>query len=90
MNISLPGELKRFVDERTLSGMFGSTSEYVRELIRSDQERLRFREMLLDAAASPVSATADEAYFDELRRRVGTASSEPDRDNEPAVALPAE
>lgn len=39
MNVSLPDELKSFVDERVGLGGFGSTSEYVRDLIRRDQER---------------------------------------------------
>lgn len=38
MNVSLPDELKLFVDERVGSG-YGSTSEYIRDLIRRDRER---------------------------------------------------
>ena len=39
MNISLPSALKSFVDERVSQGAYGTSSEYVRELIRRDRER---------------------------------------------------
>ena len=66
MNISLPEELKDFVDEQVKRG-YGTSSEYVRELIRKDQDQLRFRELLLAGAASPKAASADAAYFKRLR-----------------------
>lgn len=39
MNISLPEELKRWVESQARTGRFGNSSDYVRELIRRDQER---------------------------------------------------
>ncbi len=36
MNISLPDQLKDFVDEQVGSGRYGSPSEYVIDLIRLD------------------------------------------------------
>jgi antitoxin ParD1/3/4 len=39
MNISLPRPLKRCVDEQIAAGRYGSASEYVRDLIRSDERR---------------------------------------------------
>jgi antitoxin ParD1/3/4 len=72
MNISLPDALKEFVDEQAKRG-YGTSSEYVRELIRKDQERLHLRQLLLAGAASKQGAAADPAYFKGLRRRVGTA-----------------
>ena len=70
MNISLPNDLKDFVDWRVGSGDYGSSSEYVRELIRKDQDRQRLRELLLEGAASPQVGTFDADYFDGLRRRI--------------------
>jgi antitoxin ParD1/3/4 len=69
MNISLPEELKDFVDEQVKRG-YGTSSEYVRELIRKDQDQLRLRELLLAGAASPRAASADGTYFKRLRSRV--------------------
>jgi len=67
MNVSLPDELRAFVDEQVGDGRYGSTSEYVRDLIRRDQDRQRLRRLLLDGAGSPAGPVADSAYFSELR-----------------------
>jgi antitoxin ParD1/3/4 len=73
MNVSLPDELKSFVDERVAHCGFGSTSEYVRDLIRRDQERERLRGLLLDGAASPPGPLAEDSYFESLRASVRAA-----------------
>jgi len=73
MNISLPEALKSFVDEQVVGGGYGTSSEYVRELIRKDQDRKRLRRLLLDGAESEPGASADAAYFDTLRRRARQA-----------------
>jgi antitoxin ParD1/3/4 len=39
MNISLPDQLKEFVDDQVGSGRYSSASEYVRELIRGDERK---------------------------------------------------
>lgn len=70
MNISLPEALKSFVDEQVGSRGFGTSSEYVRELIRKDQERLHLRDLLLSGARSKPAAAADGAYFATLRDRI--------------------
>jgi antitoxin ParD1/3/4 len=70
MNISLPDTLKSFVDEQVRQRGYGTSSEYVRELIRKDQDRLNLRNLLLAGAASGPAAPADGAYFDGLRNRV--------------------
>ena len=70
MNISLPESLKSFVDAQVSSRGFGTSSEYVRELIRKDQERLHQRELLVAGASSKPAAAADSAYSASLRDRV--------------------
>jgi antitoxin ParD1/3/4 len=69
MNVSLPEELKDFVDEQAKRG-YGTSSEYVRELIRRDQDRLRLRELLLAGVSSPPSSAADAGYFKGLRKQL--------------------
>lgn len=68
MNISLPDALKAFVDDQVAERGYGTISEYIRELIRKDQDRLALRRLLLDGAASPVAETA---YFERLRGKAG-------------------
>jgi antitoxin ParD1/3/4 len=70
MNISLPDSLKAFVEEQVAERGYSTSSEYVREVIRREQERLHLRGLLLDGAASPPAAPADSAYFAALRDRV--------------------
>lgn len=70
MNVSLPDALKSFVDEQVTSGGYSTSSEYVRELIRKDQDRQRLRDLLVAGAGSPPAAPADDRYFEGLRARV--------------------
>jgi antitoxin ParD1/3/4 len=70
MNISLPESLKAFVDEQVGQCGYGTSSEYVRELIRREQDRVQLRNLLLAGAASPPTAAVDPAYFEGLRARV--------------------
>jgi antitoxin ParD1/3/4 len=70
MNISLPDSLKSFVDEQVVQRGYGTSSEYVRELIRKDQDRARLRGLLLQGAESAPGKPVDAAYFNGLRDRV--------------------
>ena len=40
MNVSIPDAMKSWVEARTRSGSYSNASDYVRDLIRRDQERL--------------------------------------------------
>ena len=70
MNISLPDSMRSFVDKQVSTRGYGTSSEYVRELIRRDQDRQHLRELLLEGAASEPTAPADASYFEGLRERV--------------------
>jgi antitoxin ParD1/3/4 len=75
MNISLPDTLKAFVDEQVNQRGYGTSSEYVRELIRKDQDRLHLRDLLLAGAASAPTSAVDAAYFEDLRKKVRQAAT---------------
>jgi len=49
MNVSLPKPLKRYVDDRVSSGVYGSASEFVREAIR---EKLQREQAVAEAKAT--------------------------------------
>ena len=70
MNISLPDAMKAFVDSQVENGGYGTSSEYVRELIRKDQDRALLRNLLLRGASSPPVSAADRSYFAKLRRDI--------------------
>ena len=69
MNISLPDELKEFVDAQVAEHAYGSTSEYLRELIRKQRDIDKLRRMLDEGAKSPIEGVMDKAWFDSLRER---------------------
>ena len=70
MNISLPDGLKTFVDEQVAGGLYGTSSEYVRTLIRQDQDRQNLRHLLHEGAASAPGTAVDKGYFNGLRDQV--------------------
>ncbi len=70
MNISLPESLKAFVDEQVSSRGYGTSSEYLRELIRKDQDRQALRSLLMDGLNSNPTQVADASYFNSLSQKV--------------------
>lgn len=70
MNISLPDTMKSFIDDQVLDQGFGTSSEYIRALVRQEQQKARLREMLLEGKNSGPGEVADAAYFERLRERI--------------------
>jgi antitoxin ParD1/3/4 len=64
MNVSLPESLKAFVDEQVEGRGYASSSEYVRDLIRREQDRER---LLLEGRDSGPAEPLEPGFFDELR-----------------------
>lgn len=85
MNISLPEELKSFVDQQVAGRGYTSSSEYVRELIRHDQDKEKLRALLMEGLESGPGRVADAAYFDELRASVRRRATALDK-TRPAAA----
>ena len=69
MNVSLPDALQSFVDQQVVERGFETCSEYIRDLIRKDQDRQQLRALVLEGATSPPAGVADVEYFDRLRDR---------------------
>jgi len=72
MNISLPDDLRSFVDHRIRSEGYGSSSEYMRELIRRDRDRAEFRQYLLEGINAKPIGRMDAHYFAALRKSLKT------------------
>ncbi len=66
MNISLTGDLKSFVDERIAGRGYSSASEYVRDLIRRDEERAS-EERFKSSIQAGLDSGADVRPWPELR-----------------------
>lgn len=79
MNISLPESMKTFVEEQVVAGGYGTTSEYLRALIREDQKtkaRARLATLLQEGIdsgpATPMTAEDWEEMRREFDKRHGT------------------
>jgi antitoxin ParD1/3/4 len=89
MNVSLPLVLRDFVDEQVTAAGYGTSSEYLRELIRRDQERLALRKLMLDGVASPISGPADARFFEGLRQRIAARAGVAGKSKPKAARKPA-
>jgi antitoxin ParD1/3/4 len=70
MNISLPEELKAYIEQQTKSG-YSTPSEFVRELIRGDQKRRAKEQLklfLLEGLDSGEPLPVTPAFWAELKR----------------------
>jgi len=75
MNISLTEDLKAFVDARIKARGYSSASEYVRDLLRRDEERAaeeRFVALIHEGLDSPIGRPWPE-HRAELRARLDAA-----------------
>lgn len=73
MNISLPEPMKQYVDEQVNTGNYSSASEYMRELVRADQQRRekeRLEMLLLESLDSGKSIDITPEMIEDLRRRL--------------------
>jgi antitoxin ParD1/3/4 len=55
MSFALPETMRAYIDARVSTGNYGNTSEYIRDLVRRDQEeqaRQRLRELVEEGLAS--------------------------------------
>lgn len=55
MSFALPESMRAYIDARVSDGDYGNTSEYLRELIRRDQDQqhaVRLRNLIADGLAS--------------------------------------
>ena len=56
MNVSIPDPMKDWVQDQIETGKYANASDYVRDLIRRDQEKVEvLRQALLDGERSGVS-----------------------------------
>ncbi len=71
MNISLPDQLKEFVDDQVGSGRYSSVSEYVRDLIRDDEKRKaqdKLEAMLMEGIQSSAPSQMTREDWADIRQ----------------------
>lgn len=72
MNVSLPDTLRDWVEEQVKGGKYANTSDYIRDLIRHDQDRQDKRRALIEALIegedSGVSTRSVPDILEDIRR----------------------
>jgi antitoxin ParD1/3/4 len=66
MNISLPDQMKDFVEASIVDGRFSNASDYVRSLIRKEQEKAEFIAYIQSAVDEGIASGFSEANLDTL------------------------
>jgi antitoxin ParD1/3/4 len=73
MNVSLPDRMKAWVERQAASGRYANASDYIRDLIRRDEERqTAIAEMQAEidiGLASGISELTPEQVFAQARER---------------------
>ncbi|MFC7498009.1 type II toxin-antitoxin system ParD family antitoxin [Enterovirga sp. GCM10030262] len=70
MNVSLPAEMKAFVEAQVATGLYANASDYIRDLIRSRQADVdRLRALIEEGDASGVSPFSPEEVFARAREK---------------------
>ena len=70
MNISLPDLMREWVESRIQSGTYSNASDYIRDLIRRDQDDLHKRELLVKALKSGKNSGISKKTIDEIWQEV--------------------
>lgn len=77
MNVSLPDPMKDWVEAQAKSGRYSNASDYVRDLIRRDQERAgkleELQKLLTDGLESGVSDRTIDEVLKAAREQAKTA-----------------
>ena len=80
MNVSLPDPMKDWVEGQTKSGRYSNASDYVRDLIRRDQDRqtavVELQKLVDEGLASGPAQTFDMEAF--LTRKQEDHAAKPD------------
>ena len=69
MNISLPDPMRHWIQTQIEGGQYASSSDYVRDLIRKDQERREKVQALQDAITKGLESGVPKEFDVEIFKR---------------------
>jgi len=72
MNVSIPDQMRKWVENQIKSGIYSNASDYVRDLIRRDQEAKDKRETLIRALESGASSGVSKRTLNDIWKEVKT------------------
>ncbi|GGY76271.1 type II toxin-antitoxin system ParD family antitoxin [Marinobacter zhanjiangensis] len=83
MNVSLPEPMKDWVESQTRTGRYANTSDYVRDLIRKDQDRAEKIAHMQQLVSEGLDSGEGARTMDQLRE---DALTNPQADSSPPAA----
>ena len=75
MNVSLPDPMKEWVESQIERGHYSNASDYIRDLIRRDQEYQDKREILIKALIAGEKGGVSKRTIDDIWKDVKTRNS---------------
>jgi antitoxin ParD1/3/4 len=82
MNVSLPEPMRYWVEAQAKTGRYSSASDYVRDLIRRDQERVdkiaELQKLITEGIESGISTQSLDDLLKLARARIADAASDHD------------
>lgn len=82
MNISLPDQMKEWIEQQVATGRYANASDYVRDLIREDQDdgfgRNELRALIEEGLASGYSDRTPEEIRRAVKAELGLTDSDAD------------
>lgn len=72
MNVSLPDQMREWVESQIESGVYSNASDYIRDLIRRDQQYNDKREALMQALEAGERSGVSKRTLDEIWKDVKT------------------
>jgi antitoxin ParD1/3/4 len=77
MNVSLPDAMKAWVEGRTEDGAYSNASDYVRDLIRRDRDRVEkiraMQRLVTEGLESGTGTRSMQDILDEARQQAGAS-----------------
>lgn len=78
MNVSLPGPMKDWVEQQARGGRYSNASDYVRDLIRRDQDRAAKIARIQSLVTEGLESGEGERSMDELREAARMLANRPE------------
>lgn len=70
MNVSLPDEMKEWVEAQVATGRYANVSDYIRDVLRREQGMIaKFQNLIDEARASGVVQMSADELFEDIKRR---------------------
>ena len=76
MNVSLPDPMKAWVEAQVEGGQYGNASDYVRDLIRRDQQNREKIKVLQDAITKGIESGIRDRTMQEILREARSKAKE--------------